>query len=1415
MTIFISRWCRSCDISHVVCLLAACLFAAAPVNGAQVYLEYSPGAAKVLDDARDRLEKNEPAEAARLVQQVFDEHGGKLLRLKQGRYAESRQVAVRFILKEKKLLEYYRQLYDPIAAHRLTLAAGDRGKLLDLVNHYALTDAGLKAGMRLAGLSLEAGEADAAQIALDRLAYHPALDKRKVLYDQLRAVASLMRSDRATFKSIRDQLFKNNHVDAVKALDNLGKQITRKSFLNVLNPLDLLPDATPPSETKTPLWSNANIRGIYEYLLRSRNMDARTLESQIKSARFLNTLPVLADGLLYINDGYALSAIEPSSGRSIWRQEVSSVYDQKRSRFSGYYRSYAPTGGDMNLLGVASGRVVGIMGYRSLHQTYSYYARSLSISKLLCVDARNGKPHWNLYPEEIDSDLAGAFFYGRPIVSQGRVYVLTRKRLRNTFQACHVLAIDLRTGKKIWKRHVAHTAINRSTAIPGMSHMQMIGGYIYVDSRLGTVAKLSASDGSVVWLSTIDFDEVQQPRTFFRPWSASSPVLTPAGLTFYDNWTDTIRVLSADAGKPENNIRAALWHDPFYLMPLAGDIISIGDKILRVDGKTLEAKWTYNWQSDGDDELKGRASIARNLLYLPTGKGVHVIDLKSGKRQSLLPISTPANLFAIDGQLITTTYNTVHSYSTWDVASKQLEKRMAAYPDDARPTMGYVWLAFKTNRADALLSKLDRAIKLSQQTDDKTALGGELFDQLLEMARNEKQPNQKLRQELFDRIAAISQGPQQEVAFRLALARFHEANERISDAVDHYQMVLSEPTYRKQLYIHIDGSRQAGLEAQRRIELIFKKHGRKSYERYEAYADQTLNDLKNQNDPAPLIELADAYPLAKTAPTALRYAAERTFKRGNMREAIALLRRAGQLTTDPTAIAAIYGRQAELYEKANQPHRARRLLRRLLVIYPKVKPLRSGAPVDARIWIEDLALQLKRRGANKQLNLPLSTSAKTFYGQLMKPSQQDPDVPRPRAFLVQATDRLTLYNAATLKKQWDFQLPPIAGRRTYPPGWITLLSIDRSRIWLWYKYSRRLQVLDTATGRVRWEQPQVDNKLEDIKLKAITPPKDERAEMRRNLIVRGGARVIINGRVVGRERTANQSTSSQTIIAVSDLVVAVADQFGRLIVFDADTGRMNWKAASAIRNTTMLKSNGRYVMIAGTDADHTPTICVYDAQTNALIHRLRKPKNQPIKWMGISDDGVLLFVSNSQVESFDLDRGQSRWVAKPAVKLLGKNASWIGATRIVVQSEDGDLIFVNLADGIITGRFPLRHALSGNVKIVADGVDWFIVTQDHAIALDNNGKPRWRDGIAASKALVAHELSDRYLVLLNNPTVADFANSHDRRLYLLDRATGSIVLDQYLTASEHLGSIAIVDGKLVLSSRYVTAALASPKPKAP
>lgn len=279
-----------------------------------------------------------------------------------------------------------------------------------------------------------------------------------------------------------------------------------------------------------------------------------------KSYERLVSGPVVANGVVYTIDIRAeVSAIDASSGRAIWRVQLKDPEERSKVAFGGgvsYFggRLYVTTGyGFVAALDatngselwrhafkipirggptIANGRVytitqdnqlfaldadtgdqlwdyvgivenAGILGAASPAVSGDTVVAAFSSGELLALRTQNGQVAW-----QDALGLTGRLtalatlndIDGQPVIDRGRVYAINH--------AGRMVAIDFRTGERVWESNVG------SINTPWVA-----GNYIFVVTIDNEVAALSLRDGRVRWVTQLQRFKDQEDRKGVIRWS--------------------------------------------------------------------------------------------------------------------------------------------------------------------------------------------------------------------------------------------------------------------------------------------------------------------------------------------------------------------------------------------------------------------------------------------------------------------------------------------------------------------------------------------------------------------------------------------------------------------------------------------------------------------------------------------------------------------------------------------------------------------------------------------------------------------------------------------------------------------------------------------------------------------------------
>ncbi len=1323
-----------------------------------VYLDDSPAAVDLLNEAEHLLGQQRTSEAVGKYQQALEQYGRKLHPAKADLHEDLTTTVWRLLANHPALLASYRQQYEPAAQRLLAQlpAAPDarRAQLADLTTRYWLTPSGAAGALDLAAMLLEEGALEDAAGLLRALRQHPDLPAFERRYSLLAGACGLFGAEPAALEAARVRL-RALHADAELAqLAQWQQQLARPQLPAVVQVGQSVADAAvPPGQLGESLWtlvlrqegdtSHAGPRGME----RPRS----TLDD--------NLLPALVGDLLVVNDGRVVTALDAVSGRLRWRHaprevDLRAVLGNLASanQWIADARGVAPADGELyTIVGRVSNNR---FGWRlKMHHTW-----------LSCLAQRDGVARWRVEPRQLDETLDTAFFHGTPAVDALRVYALIRRSQQSGFHSSYVIALDRRDGSLVWKRNLASTAATGSAGAT-LGALTLADGQLYVNDGLGAVAALNARDGAVRWLRVLG-GEKPDPRRMpvvRQLWSASqlpAPLRLPAGLLVISaREAQGPLLLDPDTGVLQR-VLVANWRGDDQMLLTPHGLLVYGAGLRLLDAQTLAPRWEMPAAPDEPGALAGAPCVVGEQLLLARAHELLTIDLRDGAVRQRQPLEAGGNLLLGKQQLLIADAQGLQMLMTWEQARKQLLAQVAARPDDPQPALALAHLAAQRQQWSDMLDAVDAAIsawdqtRLRQRSEELTsalqALHRELFRQVRALADPESLPDSdtrrgpylsllnagaELRQALFDRLASLARTPADEVAYQLAAGRFQQASGRGGDALDHYQSVLADPQLAAQLFQHGSGARQARLEARLLITRLLEAQP-ELRDTYELTAQQRLTELLG--DPAagadPLVALAEQYPTAAASPAALYHAGQRLAQQGAHDRAGSLLIRAYHDAGPRAQLrGAIAGALALSCEDAGQPTRAARWLRQLQRDHPQQAPLVDGRPRSLADWLGRLGTQVVREAQLPQLTLPLDRAA-ALPGRLLLPRDGAPPA---EIIITQAGLRLRAFEVQTLAQLWTCELPL--------PN-VTLLRADGDQLLLYYHGEKLLEARQMRDGAPSWELVDVDALLEGV-------GDPQQRDQARPLAQRQFEEMLNPGNIqllLGRAAPAPEEPPAWTAANASQVVIA--DPTGRVLALERASGRVLWQHFFDFTTLRQMALDEQTLLLAGDVGPENETqsgsIQVVDPATGQRVIEVVEERS-PIVWVGLSGDERLIYLTNSQIAAHDVRQGQVIWrlplsgqMPAPFVKVAGN--------YLVIRKDNGNLLLLDATDGRTLRTFGPSLTDGRGLMIEQVGGLWLVLSQEQALALDEQGHLLWRDALSSDyRRVISQLVAEQHVVLVS------------------------------------------------------------------
>jgi outer membrane protein assembly factor BamB len=222
-------------------------------------------------------------------------------------------------------------------------------------------------------------------------------------------------------------------------------------------------------------------------------------------------------GWLIATTGFAeVIALNSATGGVLWRRKVSGPMRAGPTIAEGRVfvvtidnKTYALDIKDGKVLWSHTGtaEVTGILGGASPAVADGIVVVPYSSGELYALRAASGKELWTEFlsgRESTSSAATLADIGAAPVIDRGRVYAVSN--------AGRMLAIDLKTGKQVWRQRIG-----------GQQSPWVVGEYIYLVTMEGLLACLSRKDGRFHWLRTLPLYEDAKKKKDLIVWSG--PVL--------------------------------------------------------------------------------------------------------------------------------------------------------------------------------------------------------------------------------------------------------------------------------------------------------------------------------------------------------------------------------------------------------------------------------------------------------------------------------------------------------------------------------------------------------------------------------------------------------------------------------------------------------------------------------------------------------------------------------------------------------------------------------------------------------------------------------------------------------------------------------------------------------------------------
>lgn len=1344
-----------------------------------------------MEQASSLVHQKRLTEAAALYQKIIDEYGQKLTKAGDTIYISATVAAHQQIMLDAGMLDAYQQLYsaqaqrviDQLHANDVVTHAQATLELGRVMDRFFLTQAGLDAALELASRELESARPADAHSILRRVEHHPNMESRKAQWHGLLAAAAVFEGldEQAGQQRLALAALQEQQGEQSEQATLWITQMDRWLKLRVVPQAPQVMDAVRPQSVvklpevyKSPLWRVKVSDDPSEEQQQGNNgrlaNNLRSSRGQTKPPE--NILrPMERQGVMYLNEAEQVMALDVHSGRVLWRVETKEFNELTSRNLP--FRMYQA---DLRGVAISGDLVAAVVGRQS--SMPGRMGNMVKPTRLLGLDANDGSVRYTIDPMELPDPLEELNFHGTPILAGGRLYVLGRRSRMTGFHTEYLFAFDAMTGQPLWRRHLAsaNAPANRR-AIHPMGQMLLDRGRLYIADNLGAVSCVDALQGTILWLAHGNTMPNALEAAMGRVATPSllmgcSPIMVDEGLLVAPaNAGQTAVLLDRNTGLETRKLDAGQWSQNEYLVKVDNDVYSIGHRVQRFDGRTLLRKWGVGL-SGGKVDMQGLAAFTKDHLLLPVNNRLVVLDRDKGTMVMQPELTLTGSLLALESQVVVTGPSEAGGFMSWEDAYARLSAQIAAKPTDPAPAMALAHLAGESNQPAAMLKAVDQAIMAvnrlplthTQNTEPEATQElsprRQVFEQIIDLARNAGSKNAGSRRGLYDRLAIATSDLGDEVTYHLIFGDFLIEAKEYQKAADQYQFILNDESLSQQLYTRDNLARQGGLEARVRLTKLIEKYGLETYRTHEMVAASRLVELTSPNtktDPQLLIDLARQYPVSRSAAPALIAASDRLVATGRTAEAARQLRAAYELSNEAGVLQRVIGKMVTLYLAQGQPRQARTWL--MLAGRRGIDPLREGKPIRAQAWLEEMQGLSNAQLRLASMSLPLA-QPRVIEAGLLTPRQQPQSDWPVNLMMTRTADRVQLRRGPSWEAIWESPVKE---------GEVELLWLTQDRALLWQAGTHELISLDVASGQQVWDTIDVMATLK--RLGGVEQKWNARSSSRRQFEgwMDAGGVVFRNGRL----EAAGSKPREGVLIAVNELVICVVDGIGRATGIDRHTGRPLWSRILPIDQVNLLKMDDQTLAAGGLNGVRVGAeggaLILIDPMTGEPYLESPIEDKRPLNWLGLggmggqggqSEGGMVFFSTGQELVAHRVHDGQLVWRLPVQDKNFTGTGSMVDGS-LLMQDTEGSMWVIDTQTGKVRSRvsFPMVQSIATWIQPARDV--WHIATQSQAAALTDQGKVLWRDGLGQlpGQVIVAQWVSRPYVGLLTVNGVNPFENA--------------------------------------------------------
>jgi len=1340
----------------------------------QAYLDDSLEAADAIARAQAHALRGQWDEAAALLQETSDKAANRLVRLDEGQYTNVRAHVNELIAAwPEEGLRAYRRRFEPAIQDeldRLTLMQTHSvDTLLNLFERYFCTQQAAELADSTAQMAMESGDLDLArrlyQAVVDG---HPDGARYARHYQSIIYLLRVMESEKVNDPPDEIRETTLSWMGHDRSLNEIVDQV-RVGFRHLsLSPSpgdwpivggDATRNRRPASEIDELglLWRldalapNQGTVGASNREFEDDRYDAR--------ARWLTIQPVTFGGLIYVQMAREVVALHRRTGAVAWRFRAEEAAAASPVEFDD-----EPSAWDA--VTVADGCVYASFPAESAPR-YTYDA-ARHPAELICLDAVSGREIWRSPAHRLTDAFSETTFDSSPVVRNGHLWVVGRRRRSFGFEDCFLYRFNARTGAFEQRTHVggASTGVFGSRQ-PTRAAIAIGGDTAFVAGNLGTVAAVSIHTGRVRWLRTYPRDRFDQDNSLayavrdVKPWHFNPVIVDQDRVVVLPMDSGRLLVLNALDGRRLHTLDRDHLGRAESLLGIRGDLLcTVGPSAVCYDLAVGSPRWSASLPTDVP--TFGQGIWANKSILVPTRSHLLVLDELTGKSRTVSwdAEGEGGNLLAFPGELLVAGVGRLSAYVRKSEIWTTLRDRVSASPADPMPAVEWAEIALSNGEYDEAIAALQEAGKRADASREtmSAALRGRLFDDAMmfseRLFNHNRLTNERLDL-LFDLAAHAAPDTQANLLYRLRFAVWFEKTGRPERAVRLYQQFLRDASLSDlPVPSSPDQAKNAAVMAQERIDDLISANGRDIYAPFEDEAQRMLSAAAADADEGALARLVQWFPNSLAAPQALIAQADLLVKQRRGAAAAALLSRAYHQYPRFPDRPALLRLIADAYETADMKKRAYLWLTKAAREHPSHRFESEGRRVtfaEYRSRLSDVASLLEP--SRPTLTLPLSRPITVEWDRgasLLEPRFADDPSADWSVFYAITDDGIRAFKGRTAAGRWSEPAP--SRTRTQ-----LLVATSRQAV---FANLYEVFALDVETGDRRWSHGTIPERLNLVE-----------GDWENGAVLRQFA--LHEGRLLFQRDS------------------------GEMTLVDLSTGRALWSHLQRPRAFGPIALSDEWVAYPSMDdPDARFNICLLNVDTGAWVRGIQTEEKRSMEDVLITMDGRVVLAGSQSVSAYDPHTQRLLW-RTPLEGFLRKNSLVPDIDAVFLSSDGRSIKKISWEDGAVVWESePLARRGDEDITVVRQGVTLLVGTSTSIAAVDTvTGLTLWRGTTPESPRFINRRVTSAYLVAIH--VVQNGEESANKAFFYDHRNASGVIARDGGTLS--LGSLPDIRAMLVVN----------------